>query len=101
MDNSQTETLQFEEDGETIQMEINDGGTARAKFESEQEYQSELEDSDDTENEINNGPDSSQEHEVSVMSEGQVTESESETEQGVSFEKGASPRTPKQKTKKK
>ena len=45
VDNSQTELHQFEEDGEDIQMEINDGGAARVEFGSEHDA-TDSEDSD-------------------------------------------------------
>ena len=36
--NENTEIAQFEEDGDLIQMEINDGGAAAAEFASEEEF---------------------------------------------------------------
>ena len=44
---SETEMHQFTEDGEVIQMEINDGGAAEAEFESGQDTESESEDESD------------------------------------------------------
>ena len=44
-DASQTQTAQFEEDGELIQMEINDGGEAKRQFASDNEEDSQDNDS--------------------------------------------------------
>ena len=70
------ETVQFEEDGHEMQMEINDGGAATAEFASKSSDNSESEESDDNDNDWeNNSQDDMDTGEIT-----EVSESESEAE---------------------
>ena len=69
LNKSQLSTVQFDEDGETIEMQIDDGGAAAAEFASDEEMHTEVSDSD---------PEMSDEHEA-----GEITEGESDEEQNL------------------
>ena len=71
IDPENTEISQFVEDGELIQMEINDGGAAVGEFASEHDTETE---SEGSESELDES------HQEDTISDGQVTDTEVDTE---------------------